>query len=354
KAALKKVSGNNTPGDNETALIKVVLDVFLDELGTPELKKIIEWLQELEIDVSLRIIETKSGSAILMIESSVEGCTIIEALFRSEKLKELSGIKVLDVQLITGAEKVLEGTPSESHLVEEEEKYTHAAEPEMVLIPGGVFMMGDIQGKGHSNKKPVHEVTLDDFYIGKYEVTFAEYDLFAKAAGMEKPNDRGWGRGNRPVINVSWHDATAYAKWLSDQTGHAYRLPTEAEWEYAARAGSETAYAFGNDENRLGEYAWFYKNAGKKTHRVGKKKANAWGLYDMHGNVWEWVRDWYGNYPAEAQTNPTGPDTGSRQVVRGGSWLNDARYCRSAYRNAWSGPVNRDSGTGFRLARTYP
>ncbi|MCP4695400.1 MAG: formylglycine-generating enzyme family protein [Gammaproteobacteria bacterium] len=354
KAALKKVSGNNTPGDNETALIKVVLDVSLNELGTPELKKIIEGLQELGRDVSLRIIETKSGSAILMIEGSVEGCTIIEALFRSGKLKELSGIKVLDVQLITGAEKVLEGTPPESHLVEEEEKYMHAAEPEMVLMPGGVFMMGDIQGKGWSAEKTVHEVTLDDFYIGKYEVTFAEYDLFAEAAGKKKPKDQGWGRGDRPVLNVSWHDAAAYAKWLSEQTGHEYRLPTEAEWEYAARAGSETVYAFGNDPSGLGEYAWYRDNAEKKTHPVGEKKPNAWGLHDMHGNVLEWTQDyWYGSYSSEAQINPTGPDTGSSRVIRGGSWDGSPRYVRSANRSGF-GPGNRDDHLGFRLARTYP
>ncbi|MEN8221031.1 MAG: SUMF1/EgtB/PvdO family nonheme iron enzyme [Pseudomonadota bacterium] len=118
--------------------------------------------------------------------------------------------------------------------------------PEMVWIPAGTFRMGDIQGGGHDNEKPVHQVSVSRFAIGKYEVTFAEYDKFAQATGRKKPNDRGWGRGNRPVINVSWHDATAYAEWLSQQTGQKYRLPTEAEWEYAARAGTTTKYWWGN------------------------------------------------------------------------------------------------------------
>ncbi|MCP4695399.1 MAG: SUMF1/EgtB/PvdO family nonheme iron enzyme, partial [Gammaproteobacteria bacterium] len=225
--------------------------------------------------------------------------------------------------------------------------------PAMVLLPGGMFKMGDIQGKGRDNEKPVHEVRLDDFYIGKYEVTFAEYDLFAEAAGKEKPEDQGWGREDRPAINVFWHEAAAYAKWLSDQTGHAYRLPTEAEWEYAARADSRTVYAFGNDSSGLGEYAWYWDNAEKKTHPVGEKKPNAWGLHDMHGNVWEWTQDWYGSYSSEAQMNPTGPDTGSARVIRGGSWDDITLLCHSAVRNRY-GPGYRVGYLGFRLARTYP
>jgi formylglycine-generating enzyme required for sulfatase activity len=228
--------------------------------------------------------------------------------------------------------------------------------PEMVLLPGGRFYMGDIQGKGHENERPVHEVELDSFAIGRYPVTFADYDVFCEATGSEKPNDHGWGRGQRPVINVSWKDAGAYCKWLSQETGQHYRLPTEAEWEYACRADSETAWCFGDDEKLLGEYAWYDKNSRKKTHPVGAKKANVWGLHDMHGNVWEWCQDWYDEkYYAECQEqgvviNPQGPAKGRIRVCRGGSWFLNGRSCRSADRFRLT-PGSRYYNLGFRLAR---
>ncbi|MCP4700060.1 MAG: SUMF1/EgtB/PvdO family nonheme iron enzyme, partial [Gammaproteobacteria bacterium] len=225
--------------------------------------------------------------------------------------------------------------------------------PEMVRLPPGTFRMGDSQGAGYDWEKPVHEVTLDSFSVACFPVTFAEYDLFCEAAGRKKPEDKGWGRDKRPVINVSWEDAVAYCEWLSAQTQEEYRLLTEAEWEYACRAGSETAYFFGDDEKRFGDYAWYSENSGGKTHPTGEKKPNAWGLYDMHGNAWEWVHDCYGYYPKEAQRNPTGPETGSSRVVRGSSWTGPARYCRSALRSRGD-PGVRDDFLGFRLARTDP
>jgi len=202
--------------------------------------------------------------------------------------------------------------------------------PEMVNLPGG----RDLQGEG--DERPVHEVELDSFAIGRYSVTFAEYDAFCEATGRKKPNDQGWGKERRPVINVSWQDAAAYCKWLSKETGQAYRLPTEAEWEYACRAGTETMWCFGDDEERLGDYAWYDKNSGGGTHPVGEKKANAWGLYDMHGNVWEWCQD---------EVN-----SGEDRVLRGGSWFYEARNCRSAYRSRGR-PGSRDGGLGFRCVR---
>ncbi len=221
--------------------------------------------------------------------------------------------------------------------------------PDMVCLPDGTFQMGNFMEDG---EKPVHEVTVKSFFIGRFPVTFDEYNLFAEAAGREKPNDNGWGRGDRPVIDISWDDATAYAEWLNGQTGHEYRLPTEAEWEYAARADSDMAYAFGNDKSMLGEYAWYWDNSEAKTHPVGRKKPNIWGLYDMYGNIWEWVQDWYSDYSGEALTNPSGPMTGSYRVMRGGSWNLAAGCCRSSVRVPRH-PVNRDPGAGFRLARTY-
>ncbi|CAA6818641.1 MAG: Unknown protein [uncultured Sulfurovum sp.] len=211
----------------------------------------------------------------------------------------------------------------------------------MVHLPKGTFMFGE----GSGAKK----VNIDDeFEIGKYPVTFDEYDAYCEDKNIEKPDDRGWGRGKRPVINVSWHDAQAYCKWLSDKTNKEYRLPTEAEWEYACRAGKNTKWSFGDDEKELGRYAWYDKNSydlGSSnedygTHPVGEKLANPWGLHDMHGNVWEWCEDWYDKDK-------------KRKVLRGGSWVDDASFSRSAYRVNWY-PTIRNIDGGFRLLRTLP
>jgi formylglycine-generating enzyme required for sulfatase activity len=223
--------------------------------------------------------------------------------------------------------------------------------PEMVFLPDGTFTMGD--EKGRDNEKPVHQVTLSHFSVGKYPVTFEEYDQFCNDTGREQPSDEGWGRDRRPVINVSWDEAVEYCKWLNKQTGQDYRLLSEAQWEYACRAGSEAAYCFGDDEKQLGEYAWYWDNSENKTHPVGEKKPNAWGLYDLHGNVWEWVQDWYGDYPSEPQSDPSGPESGSARVIRGGGWGDGAGNCRSAYRGGYD-PGVRGGNLGFRLARLGP
>jgi formylglycine-generating enzyme required for sulfatase activity len=223
------------------------------------------------------------------------------------------------------------------------------AAPKMVWLPEGTFMMGDNKSS-RNNEKPAHEVSVDAFSIGQYPVTFEEYDRFCESTSREKPDDRGWGRGTRPAIGVSWEDAAAYCEWLCEQTGAHYRLLTETEWEYACRAGSATRYSFGDDEPPLRGYAWYSKNAGNKTHPVGEKLPNDWQLYDMHGNVWEWVQDWYGAYSKESQHNPSGPEQGSYRVIRGGCWFDDAGYCRSAYRRYWL-PGYRYYSLGFRLAR---
>ncbi|MCI5137658.1 MAG: formylglycine-generating enzyme family protein [Candidatus Electrothrix sp. AR1] len=227
--------------------------------------------------------------------------------------------------------------------------------PQMVFLPGGRFWMGDIQGNGREDEQPVHEVELDSFAIGRYPVTFVEYDAFCEATDRDKPKDEGWGRDQRPVINVSWDDATAYCVWLSRETGNFYRLPTEAEWEYACRAGSESSWCFGDDEEQFGEYAWYSKNADKRTHPVGEKKANNWGLYDLHGNVCEWCGDWYGEkyYYFERRRYGTvmktlDPAQGKYRVIRGGSWDAPPRYVRCSVRDRlvpglWFG------GLGFRL-----
>ena len=226
--------------------------------------------------------------------------------------------------------------------------------PEMIILAAGDFLMGSPQTeKGrYEMEGPRHSVTISrPFALSTHEITFSEYDAFAKATGRQLPNDEIWGRGDRPVINVSWNDAKAYAAWLSEQTGQQYRLPTEAEWEYAGRAGSASMYSFGDDASQLHEYAWYLENSKNKTHLVGQKKPNAWGIYDMHGNVWEWVQDWYGDYSSNSVVDPKGPHNGVDRVIRGGGWFNGARVCRAASRYYVS-PDSRDYYVGFRLARS--
>ena len=228
--------------------------------------------------------------------------------------------------------------------------------PEMVAIPGGSFRMGCVSGLNcYDDEKPVHRVRVASFELSKYEVTFEEYDRFIAATGRISPKDRGWGRGRRPVINVSWDDAVAYTKWLSEQTGERYRLPSEAEWEYAARAGSTTKYGWGNDigHNRANCDGCGSQWDDEKTAPVGSFNPNAFGLHDMHGNLWEWVQDcWNGSYqgaPADGSAWTSGDC--ERRGLRGGSWGFRPGFLRAAYRFRDS-TGDRYDVFGFRVART--
>lgn len=242
--------------------------------------------------------------------------------------------------------------------------------PEMVEVPGDRFLMGasDCPSDGPPTDNsgildrgcPQHPVAVKPFQLGKYEVTFDEYSAFVlDMDGFELPHDQGWGSGARPVIDVSWDDARAYAEWLSTVTGQPFRLPTEAEWEYAARAGTTTSYWWG-DEVRKGGKAWANCSGcgsewgGKRTAPVGSFPANGLGLHDMHGNVWEWVEDdWHGSYEGAPDDGSAWVDhpRGSDRVTRGGSWFNDSSYCRSAHRS-YDSPDARNDSVGFRLSRS--
>jgi len=215
-----------------------------------------------------------------------------------------------------------------------------------VLIPAGEFLMGSADGD--DDERPVHTVRISQpFYLGQYAVTQAQWQAVMESNPSQFTDDP-----NRPVENISWEEVQEFIRRLHAREGGApYRLPTEAEWEYAARASSTTAYSFGNDPRQLREYAWYYENAGGQTHPVGQLKPNAWGLYDMHGNVWEWMQDWYGPYTADAAVDPAGPSSGSARVLRGGSWDLDAGYCRSAYRRHLPPGYHRRDNLGFRLLR---
>jgi formylglycine-generating enzyme required for sulfatase activity len=226
---------------------------------------------------------------------------------------------------------------------------------QLTLIPAGEFLMGspDSDGAESAMEIPQHPVRITKpFYLGVHEVTQAEYQ---RVMGT-KPSQFKDPRGAAPVESVSWEDAHGFCAKLSglpeeQQAGRQYRLPTEAEWEYACRAGSRFRYGFGEAEADLD--AWYTRNSGRRTHPVGKTKPNAWGLYDMHGNVWEWCADWYadGYFATSPTDDPAGPASGSYRVTRGGGWRNDASLCRASSRFRYE-PGFRNENLGFRLART--
>ena len=219
---------------------------------------------------------------------------------------------------------------------------------EMVKLEGGSFLMGS--ESGDAGEQPVHRVSIKPFAIGKYEVLGFQYRAFETATGRSGASYRG---DKAPVTGVSWIDAQAYIAWLNGRTGLKYRLPTEAEWEYAARAGSTAKYHFGDDEYLLSRYVNYGKPSG--TTKAGSFLPNAWGIYDMLGNVWEWVEDcWHDDYsgaPSDGRAWVSGCDEADSAVVRGGSWLNTAGGLRSAYR-LWIPRAIRNHGVdGFRLVR---
>ncbi len=252
---------------------------------------------------------------------------------------------------------------------------------EMIAVKGGTFTMGGTSEQGgdcEDDEKPAHIVTLSDYYIGKFEVTVGVFREFVNETNYrtdadkegwswvwtgstwEKKNGVNWkcnangsvrnsSEDNHPVIHVSWNDAKAFCKWLTGKTGQTFRLPTEAEWEYAARGGNKSnGYKF-SGSNSIDNVAWYTSNSGSMTHPVGTKSPNELGIYDMTGNVWEWCQDWYGNYSSGSQTNPHGHSTGSSRVCRGGGWNYYAKHCRVSNRDYRT----QDNGyiiLGFRLA----
>jgi formylglycine-generating enzyme required for sulfatase activity len=267
-------------------------------------------------------------------------------------------------RMIVGLAAMTAGLAMSKPVPAQEKTHTNSIGMAFVLIPAGTFLMGsdDKDRDASTNEKPQHRVTISKrFYMGKYEVTQAQweavmgsspytlqrsnpfYDLPGMAERVRKPNN---------PVTVSWNDAQDFIKRLNQKEGHnRYRLPTEAEWEYAARAGTTTAYSFGNDERQLGRYAWYGEDfATGSMHPVGQKRPSPRGLYDIHGNVWEWVQDWYSEsyYANSPPTDPKGPTSGTGRVVRGGSWHQTATSWRSAFRKQYE-PDYRGISIGFRL-----
>lgn len=257
--------------------------------------------------------------------------------------------------------------------------YVNAQENiETVFVKGGTFTMGCLtnQSDCFSDEKIPHEVTISDFYIGKYEITVEQFSKFIESTNYKTDAEqagwcyvlrqKGWHKKdsvtwkcdiygkpldaanyNHPVIHVSWNDAQSYCEWLSKTTGKTYRLPTEAEWEYAAIGGNQSNDYKYSGSNSIDAVAWYKNNSNNTTHAVGTKAPNELGIYDMTGNVWEWCSDWYGRYSSDAQTDPLGAAFGKDYVLRGGSWYNDDD-CRVTNRNG-NNPNYRGSRAGFRI-----
>ena len=241
---------------------------------------------------------------------------------------------------------------------------------EMVELPGGSYQMGspDSDDRAYGDEKPQHQVQVSGFRLARTTVTTGLWHQIM--GGRDQPADP-----SLPVADISWTQAVRFCNRLSRRQGYkpcyrltgvwprrrwvcnwrasGYRLPSEAEWEYACRAGSATRYSFGDDPALLGEYAWFNANSGGTSHPVATRKPNRWGLFDMHGNLWEWCWDWYGDYAAELQTDTHGPKTVRRRVLRGGSFVNSPVFLRSANRD-WDESVYRNQLIGFRCARSSP
>ena len=212
----------------------------------------------------------------------------------------------------------------------------------MKHVSGGSFQMGNASDDAYRDERPVHKVTVSSFYMGETEVT---QSLWQAVMDDNPSHFRG---GNRPVENLSWNDCMEFILLLNQITGYQFRLPTEAEWEYAVRGGKKGQRYKYAGKNTMGGIAWFLDNSGNKTHTVKGKSPNELGLYDMSGNVWEWCADWYGRYATSSQTDPTGVDEGMYRVLRGGCWNSNDWYCRVSNRS-FNNPDHGSNGYGFRL-----
>jgi len=290
--------------------------------------------------VVLYSLETTSPCEVSLLLSQDNGATW------GSPLKNVSG----DVgKNISGGEKQIawKVLDEQEYLVGDKMKFKVIAngrkffEPEMVFVEGGTFQMGSISGE--SDDKPIHLETLRSFNIGKYEVTQAQW----KAVMGTNPSDFT-GCNNCPVETVSWNEVQEFIMQINSQTGKNYRLPSEAEWEYAAKGGKGEGEFPISDSESLNSTAWFVENSNSEPHGVGGKKPNELGVYDMIGNLWEWCADWYGDCNSNNETNLTGKSSGKSRVIRGGSWYNDSSFCNTTFRMGYE-PNNSDRYVGFRL-----
>ncbi|MCX7005051.1 MAG: SUMF1/EgtB/PvdO family nonheme iron enzyme [bacterium] len=294
-----------------------------------------------DLEVAVASAKTKENTAkaspvIARIETAIAGKDKFQA---EDILAELENLIPSDARMAALRDRVAAMPGPRKQLVFD---LGGGVKMEFVLIRPGTFAMGLDQGD--ADEKPVHNVKITKpFYLGKYEVSQEQWQ------SVMGRNPSSFKEPKNPVESISWNDCQTFVRKLGEKMPRqTFRLPTEAEWEYACRAGTVTKFSWGDNEDGLTEYGWCQSNSGSTTHPVGEKKPNAWGLYDMHGNVWEWCRDWYGTYASGNVTDPRGPTKGSGRVIRGGGWNYVAEYCRSSGRNGIY-PAYADDDVGFRL-----
>jgi formylglycine-generating enzyme required for sulfatase activity len=322
-------------------LARVYMTVQMDE----EYKYNLRMVFETYPDFSMEEPDPEMSEAAKKIKAGLEKTRVIEKTGKKKKKKfpvllVAAGAVVLTVVLLL----VLKKKKSDSN-----ENYdTETLGIEWLDIPAGEFLMGDNFNEGWVDERPVHAVYLDAFKISKYEITFEQYDRFCEETSRNKTDDFGWGRGTRPVTDVSWEDASAFCSWLSQKTGKNIHLPSEAQWEKAARGTDQRRFPWGNTVPSC-DMANYNRCRGK-TMPVGSYSSgiSPYGVHDMAGNVWEWCSDWYdpSYYQNSPGTNPAGPSTGSQRIHRGGSWSTD--NIRSANRES-VGPSHTSSKSGFRI-----
>ncbi|MDR1345297.1 MAG: SUMF1/EgtB/PvdO family nonheme iron enzyme [Bacteroidales bacterium] len=293
------------------------------------------------LTISLIDVETANVTAVAF--AALSGSDINSLISVTQKISmKIAGKTEAEIRVEAEAEAVAE-TRAEAV----KKQALNSIEQNMVYVQGGTFRMGctsEQKGDCRNDEKPVHKVTLNNFYMSKYEVTQAQWKaLMGSNPSFDEEDDL-------PVEQVSWNDVQIFIKRLNAATGKYYRLPTEAEWEYVARGGTQSRGYQYSGSNTLDEVAWYQDNSGDKPHPVGTKRANELGIYDMSGNVSEWCYDWYGTYPASAQNNPTGASSGSYRVTRSSSWGSGAGYCRVAHRSYNLPEFNAFADLGFRLA----
>ena len=335
--------------ETTTVDLELTIDGDLENFSDSEKAEILDAISKLAGVSNLKVKRLREGSIKLTVELPPH---LAERVMWAIKSGELEGLAVLDAEIIEETTRVLEvREPYEETNIVPNPAWWIWENMEFVRIEPGAFMMGS--ENGFANERPAHKVEITKpFYLGTYPVT---QEQWLAVMGSNPSRFKG---ERRPVVNVSWNDVQSFLNKLNGGE-HEYRLPTEAEWEYACRAGTTTEYSFGDDKSLLGDYAWSWENSEGTAHPVGQKKPNPWGLYDMHGNVWEWVQDWYSadyykQFQNKTAIDPKGPDKGSPRVIRGGGWDSRATGLRSAVRIS-SAPGNAYNYVlGFRLLRTIP
>jgi len=324
---------------------------LLDKIDRDPLQASLLYVHEWLWDYATDAYQSRQANVLLHSTEAAERRDDLQGLFRRIGITSKQTAEAQPSTAVVGGSVTVAGREGETSL----------AGMKFVKIPKGTFLMGSHSSEfGRLSDENQHRVTITyDFFIQTTEVTQEQWfkvmgDNPSKFnAEQDCPGDYKQMSGvglcpNNPVERVSWHDVQLFvAKMYEKRDGFRYRLPTEAEWEYAARGGSTGPYSVAGN---LADFAWFGDNSGNRTHAVAKLKPNAYGLYDVHGNVWEWTSDWYGSYPNSNVTDPVGANSSSYAVSRGGSWYAPARYCRSAFRDRWR-PDGRSSGLGFRLVR---